>query len=146
MKISRLFLPKTASTVDRQFCHSSRRFDCQFGEFCLKPFANCVVIEKIQLVCLPPGPGRRHIRRDTVVPHARAPGFCDRVTVIRPNPSIGYQSQRGRWLSRDTPYCCTFYRFFRTMSDNVAKNEGLLKETTESAPTPQFSTSAHRQA
>ena len=37
------------------------------------------------------------------VPHARAPGFCDRVTVIRPNPFIGYQSQRGRWLSRDMP-------------------------------------------
>ena len=27
------------------------------------------------------------------------------------------------------------------MSDNVAKTEGLLKETTKSAPTPQFSTS-----
>ena len=43
-------------------------------------------------------------------------------------------------------HCCTFYRFFRTLSDNVAKNEGLLKETTESAPTPQFSTSGHREA
>ena len=41
-----------ASTVDRQFCHSSRRNDFQFGEFCLKPFANCVVIEKIQRTCV----------------------------------------------------------------------------------------------
>ena len=31
------------------------------------------------------------------------------------------------------------------MSDNVANTEGLLKETTMSAPTPQFSTSRHRE-
>ena len=43
-------------------------------------------------------------------------------------------------------HCCTFYRFVRKMYDNVAKNEGLLKETTKSAPTPQFSTSGHREA
>ena len=52
-----------------------------------------------------------HILPDTVVPHARAPGFCDRVTVIRPNPFIGYQSQRGRGLSRDTTllYILSFF-------------------------------------
>ena len=32
-------------------------------------FANCVVIEKTQRVWFA-APGRRHIRRDTVVPHA----------------------------------------------------------------------------
>ena len=87
MKISRFFFTKHyASTVDRQFCHSSRRIDCQFGECCLKLFANCVVIEKN--TCVFAAPGRRHIRRDTVVPHARAPGFCDRVPVIRlPKPA-----------------------------------------------------------
>ena len=90
------FLTKDyASTVDRQFCHSSRQIDCQFGEFCLKPFANCIVVDK-NTACVFTAPGSRHIRRDTVVPHARAPGFCDRVTVLRPNPFIGYQSQRGR--------------------------------------------------
>ena len=112
MKISRspdlnenlpiFFTKDYASTVDRQFCHSSRRIDCQFGECCLKPFANCVVIEK-NTACVFAAPGRRHIRRDTVVPHARAPGFCDRVTVIMPNPFIGHQSKRGRGLSRATP-------------------------------------------
>ena len=125
MKISRFFFTKDyASMVDRQFCYSSRRIDCQFGEFCLKPFANCVVIGKKYSLCVCrarvfAAPGRRHIRRDTVVPHARAPGFCDRVTVIRPNPFIGYQSQRERWLSRDTPLLYILSGF-RTMSDNVA--------------------------
>ena len=53
MKISRFFFTKDyASTADRQFCHSSRRIDCQFGECCLKPFANCVVIEKKYSVCV----------------------------------------------------------------------------------------------
>ena len=111
-------------------------------------FANCVVIDT-NTACVFAAPGRRHIRRDTVVPHAGAPGFCDRVTVIRPNPFIGYQSQRGRGLSRDTPllYMLSVFVVGPTMSDNVAKkNEGLLKETTESAPTPQFSTSGHREA
>ena len=134
MKISRFFLTKDyASAVDRQFCHSSRRIDCQFGEFCLKPFANCVVIEKIQRVCLPPQEDAIFV--GTVVPHARgrSPEFCDRVTVIRPNPFIGYQSQRGRWISRDTPllYIISFFSY------NVRyckKMKGLLKETTESAP------------
>ena len=68
-------------------------------------------------------PGRSHIHRDTVVPHARAwkPGFALRVTVIRPNPFIGYQSQGERGLSRDTPLLYILWFFFRTMSDNVAK-------------------------
>ena len=43
------------------------------------------------------------------------------MTVIRPNPFIGYQSQRGRALSGDTPLLYILSGFFRTMSDNVAK-------------------------
>ena len=48
------------------------------------------MIEKYR-VCVA-APGRRHIRRDTVVPHARAPGFCDRVTVLL----LAYVSQISR--------------------------------------------------
>ena len=49
--------------------------------------------------------------------------FALLVTVIRPNPFIGYQSQSqgGRGLSRDTPLVYILSGFFRTMSDNVAK-------------------------
>ena len=69
---------------------------------------------KKNTACVFAAPGRRHIRRDTVVPHARAPGFCDRVTVIWPYPFIGYQSQRGKWLSRDTPllYILSVFSYF----------------------------------
>ena len=47
--------------------------------------------------------------------------FAMRVTVIRQTPFIGYQSQEGRWLSRDTPLYI-LSGFVRTMSDNVAKH------------------------
>ena len=69
---------------------------------------------------------------NTVVPHARAPGFCDRVTVIRPNPFIGYQSQRGRWISRDTPLLCilSVFRTILICPIMLQQNEELLKETT----------------
>ena len=76
IKISRFFTKDYASTVDRQFCHSSRRIDFQSGEFFLQPFANCVVIEKKYSVHVFAAPGRRHIRRDTVVPHARNLDFA----------------------------------------------------------------------
>ena len=80
------------------------------------------MIEKIQRVWFT-ATGRRHIRQDTVVPHAIMGNlvFGLLVTVIRPNPFIGYQSQGGRGLSRDTPLVYILSVFFRTMSDNVAK-------------------------
>ena len=40
--------------------------------------------------------------------------------LVRPNSFIGYQSQRGRGLYRDTPLLYML-SFIRTMSDNVAK-------------------------
>ena len=75
------------------------------------------MIEK-NSACVFAASGRRHIRRDTVVPHARAPGFCDRVTVIRPNPFAKVSEEEG---FPEIHHCCTFDRFVRTMSDNVAK-------------------------
>ena len=42
---------------------------------------------------------------------------------------------------------CLFYRFFRTMSDKPPKQmKGFERKTTESVPTPQFSTRGHRDA
>ena len=64
------------------------------------------------------------IRHDTVVPHAIAMGnlvFALLVTVIRPYPFIGYQSQGGRGLFPRYAFGVYFIGFFRTMSDNVAK-------------------------
>ena len=53
--------------------------------------------------------------------------FALRVTVIRPNPFVGYQSQRGRGLSRDTPLLYILSVFLGTMSDNVAKRMKVVE-------------------
>ena len=77
MKISRFFTRDYTSTVDRQFCNSSRRNDFQFGKFCLKPFANCVVIEKHSVYGLPPQEDAIFV--GTQWPHILVkvrPGFC----------------------------------------------------------------------
>ena len=143
MKISRFFTRDYASMVDRQFCLSSRQNDCQFDELCLKPFANCVVIETNTacVVCRPQEDATFVGHSTWFLPHARAsdtvrgpshvlehgkPGCCAaRDRHYRPNPFIGYQSQRGRRLSRDTPllyilsvfsynvrYCCKTIEVF----------------------------------
>ena len=76
------------------------------------------------IACVFAAPGRRQIRRD------------NRVTVIRPNPFIGYQK---RARKKDFPrytIVVHFIGFFVQCPIMLQKNEGLLKETTESAQTP----------
>ena len=144
------FLPKTmlARSIASFAIFSSRRNDFQFDEFCFKPFANCVVIEKIQGVWFST-PGRCHIRRDTVIQHARA---WEAWLLRCVWPSLGLIRSLATKASEEGVFpeirhCCIFYRFFRTMSDNIAKQmKGFWKETTESAPIPQFSTNGHREA
>ena len=115
MKISRFFFTRDyASTVDRKCCHSSRRNDFQFGEFCLKSFATCVVIEK-NTACMVCRPRKTPYSSGHSGPTCLSMGrlaFAVRLTVIRPNPFIGYQSQRGRGLSRDTPLLYFLSGFF----------------------------------
>ena len=112
MKISRFFFTKGyASTVDHQFCHSSRRIDCQFGECCLKPFPNCVVIEKkIQRVCLPP-------QEDAIFVGTQWSHMLERLDFAIAWPSLGLIRSLATKASEEDGFpeirhCCTFYRFF----------------------------------
>ena len=101
-----------ASTVDRQFCNSSRRNDFQVGKFCLKPFANCVVIEKKNSVygCRP---------RKTPYSSGHSPHASEREAwLLRCAwPSLGLIRSLATKASEEEGFpeirhCCTFYRLF----------------------------------
>ena len=111
--------------VDRQFCHSSRRNDFRFGEFCVKPFSNCVVIEQKYSAC-----GLRPWRQEDAIfvgtpwSHMLCRAWeaslsrCAWPSLIH---SIGYPNQRERGLSRDTSSMFILVFFFHTMFDKPQK-------------------------
>ena len=80
------------------------------------------MIEKTQRVWFA-APGRRHIRRNTVVPHARA---WEAWLLRCARPSLGLIRSLATKAGEEEGFpeirhCCIFYRGFRTMSDTVAK-------------------------
>ena len=92
MKISRFFFTKDyASTVDRQFCHSSRRIDFQFA-------------------CLPP-------QEDATFVGKQWCHMLDRLDFAIARPSLGLIRSLATKASEEEGFpeirhCCTFYRFF----------------------------------
>ena len=62
--------------------------------------------------------------------------FALRMTFIRPNPSIGYQSQQGRGFSRDTPLLYILSGFSYNQTCQVSRN---FRESPEITPDLQVS-------
>ena len=151
MKISRFFTKYYASTVDRQLSIAS--FGIAAGESIVS-LANFVKnLSQIALwlkntgCVLPP-------QEDAIFVGTQWSHMLERLDFAIAWPSLGLIRSLATKASEEDGFpeirhCCAFYRVFRTIlicPIMLQKNEGLLKETTESAPTPQFSTSWHREA
>ena len=100
-------------------------------------------IASFAIACLPP-------QEDATFVGKQWCHMLDRLDFAIAIPSLGLIRSLATKASEEEGFpeirhCCTFYRFFRTMFDYVAKQmKGFERKL--SAPTPQFSTSGHREA
>ena len=136
MKISRspdlewkspdFFLPKTV------LARSIASFAIVTGESIVslviffKPFVNCVVMETKYSVCV------CRPQEDAIFVGTQWSHMLERLNFAIAWPSLGLIRSLATKASEEEGFpeirhCCTFYRLFRTMSDNVAKQWRTFK-------------------